>query len=596
MRSKTMVALPVIFLLFSPISQAQLWGSILGSGQAIDWSNAGVGGIPARNTRCAIIFPPATFTEINSALASCPGGDAVYLSAGTYSITGTISVPSNVTLRGAGANLTILNATGSNGGDVISLGSGSVSYNPVEITSGTRAGSTRIVVGNASDISVGNYLAIAESNDGGRVPAQRSERDCSGCDGGWTGTGRLERGQIVAVTGINGTTISVWPGLYSTYANTPVAVPFSMAKSYAGVEDLQVRANHTGYAANFGISKCAYCWISGVESNDADGDHVEVHWGYHDEIRDSYFSNVSLHASGTQDSNIEIALKTSASLVENNIVERTHGSLTLASGAAGNVVSYNYAEEKPDSNSMNLAIGGIDLRGEQLQFNLLEGNVLTTMYADPVSLASSETTAYRNWVTGTNQICSSIGGRDTVNCMDPNSRYGIQATRAAENSLPEANPNFVGNIVGSAQMQFPMDPNSPLVEKQSVEYFHRGSDFADGYGSSSGFPEGKDDGTNSRAEGINQALPATFYLSGKPSWWRSIPFPATGPDVTGGFGPEGHSYGNPAEACYFKVMGGSDGGSGGPLTFDAGRCYGTGHPTPQAPTGFIARNARRGGP
>jgi hypothetical protein len=323
-------------------------------------------------------------------------------------------------------------------------------------------------VGNASDISVGNYLAIAETNDGGSVPAHISEKDCSWCDGGWTSTGRLERGQVVAVTGVNGATITISPGLYGTYTLAAVAVPFSMAESYAGVEDLQVHANNTGYTASFGISKCAYCWIKGVESNYADGDHVEMCWGYHDEIRDCYFSNAFVHKPGGHNSNIHIALKTSASLVENNIVEL--GSLTLALGAAGNVVSYNYAMGDSDSNSMNSVIGGIDLRKEHLQFNLLEGNVLATMYADPVSFASSKTTAYRNWEIRTNPICRSTSGRDTANCIDPNSRYGMQATRAEEISVPGANPNLVGNVVGGPQMQFPMDRRSPLEQKVSVEY------------------------------------------------------------------------------------------------------------------------------
>src|SRR5271168_3370594 len=149
MSSKTMVVLPLMLLLHSLFSTAQPWKPILNSSQAIDWSNAGVGGIPARMTKCAIVFPPATLTEINAALASCPAGDAVYLAAGTYSIAGTISVPSNVTLRGAGANLTIVNATRINGGVAISLGSGSVSYNPVSVTSGAIAGSTSIVLDNA---------------------------------------------------------------------------------------------------------------------------------------------------------------------------------------------------------------------------------------------------------------------------------------------------------------------------------------------------------------------------------------------------------------------------------------------------------------
>src|SRR5580698_2572306 len=568
MRSRTMVALPLLMLMLSPFGQAQLWKPILSPGQAIDWSSAGVGGIPARNTKCAIVFPPATFTEINTALASCPGGDAVYLAAGTYSINGTIRVPSNVTLRGAGASLTILNATGGSGGNVISLGSGSASYGLVRITSGASAGSTSIVVGNASDIRVGNYLAIEEAKEAGR-------------------------GQIVAVTGVDGTTVKISPGLYSTYRNTSVAIPFNMSEAYAGVENLQVHANNSGYAANFGISECAYCWIMGVESIDTGGNHVEVDWGYHDEIRDSYFSGVLPHAPGARGSDIQIALNTTASLVENNIVEL--GSLRLSSGVAGNVVSYNYWAGESDRNSADAAIDGINPRGGYLQFNLMEGNVLTTMHSDPDSFASGRATAYRNWMIGGRLICSSIGGRDTVNCMDSKSRYGIPATRTAENSLPGASPNLVGNVVGIAQMQFAVDSSSLLVEKGSAEYAPRQNDSAGVHGSSSDYLEVRDDGANIQAEGVSQTLPATFYLSGRPSWWGSMPFPATGPDVTGGFGPEGQSYGNPAQACYFRAMGGSDEAARRPLTFDAGRCYGTGHPTPKPPAGLTA-NAHRAGP
>ena len=84
------------------------------------------------------------------------------------------------------------------------------------------------------------------------------------------------------------------------------------------------------------------------------------------------------------------------------------------------------------------------------------------------------------------------------------------------------------------------------------------------------------DGSLAWASGISQTLPPSFYLSAQPSWWGSLPFPATGPDVSGGSGPGGHSYGNPAQACYLNTMGGSDGGAGGPLPFNAEKCYGGG--------------------
>jgi hypothetical protein len=52
------------------------------------------------------------------------------------------------------------------------------------------------------------------------------------------------------------------------------------------------------------------------------------------------------------------------------------------------------------------------------------------------------------------------------------------------------------------------------------------------------------------------ALPASFYLPGKPSWWGSVPWPAIGPDVTGGdiAGVAGHAFMIPAEKCFRTVM------------------------------------------
>jgi O-antigen/teichoic acid export membrane protein len=611
--SKTAKALilPLMLLVFACYGYAQPWAPILNAKQAIDWSGAGVGGIPVRATNCVSLTQSASTAEINAALASCRSGETVYLAAGTYSITGTVHVPSNVTLRGAGASATILNATGTSGGDVISMGEGSVAFKPLRITSGATSGSTRIEVKDTTGIRAGMYLAIAEINNPTYVSSAGSGGNCNWCDGDWTQDGSIARGQIVEVKEISDKAITIAPGLYGAYTNAPVAVPFSMSASYAGVEDLQVYANNTGYAANFGLSECAYCWVKGVESNYTDGDHVEVYWGFHDEIRDSYFSNAFLHTPGRHDSDIQIAFKTSASLVENNIIERTHVAVMLEWGAAGNVVSYNYTMGEFDSGATDLDIGGIDFHGAHPQFNLLEGNVVTQISQDSVWGTSSHTTIFRNWVVGTNRICGPMSERGTVKCSEADGHYGFQAARAIEMSYLGTASNLVGNVVGSVQMQTLKGYSSPLEQWESIEYPAVRNYDAVAYGWSFGYGKTSDDGTGTGcgggvepchragtsssnfmhgnynnigeainwASGVTHELPASLYLIGKPAWWGSMPFPATGPDVSGGTRPGGHTYGNPAQACYLRVMRGLDGGAGGPLVFNAHRCYGTKIPT-----------------
>ena len=610
MRRST-AGISVLLFVFSLYSHAQSWSSILTNTQAINWSNSGVGGIPARTTNCASLTSSATLSQINSALSSCPSGETVYLAAGTYSINGSINIPSNVTLRGAGANQTILNATGTGGGDVVSMGTGGPSYNPVSITGGATNGSTSLTLSSAAGITTSSYLVITETNNPAFVNSTGSEGACTWCDGSWTSNGSLARGQIVQVTAVSGSTVTISPGLYGAYTQNPVAVPFNMAVQYAGVEDLQVYSNNTGYDASFGMSECAYCWIKGVESNYTDGDQAEVYWGYRDEIRDSYFSNAYLHTPGTHDSCIQIALKTSATLVENNIVERGHESVILEWGAAGNVISYNYTEGEFDNSSTSVVIGGIDFHGAHPQYNLLEGNMVTEIYGDSVWGTSSQMTAYRNWVVGTNMICTPYSGRGTIAC----GTQGFQAARAMDMSYLTTLNNYVGNVVGSKQMQSLIAyGDDTMGQVASVEYPATRSYDADAYGWSFGYGEASDDGSGTGCDGTTGpchlagtsatdfitgnynnigaavswaaatlTLPASFYLTSKPSWWGSIPFPATGPDVTGGNGPGGHSYGNPAYQCFVNVMHGTDGGAGGPYSFNANTCYGNGV-VPASPT------------
>ena len=596
---------PLLFLFAAGHAGAQTWSGIIESDRAIDWTGTGAGQIPARPAICASLNPPATTAQINAALAKCRAEQTVLLAAGTYAIDGNIRVPSSVTLRGAGASRTILNATGVLGGAIVTLGGGSVAYLPVAITQGASSGSTKITLASAGSISAGMYLAIAETNDPAYVTAAGSGGNCNWCDA-WTKTGALARGQIVLVTTVKANTITISPGLYGAYTHSPVAVPFKMTASHAGVESLQVRANNTGYQANFSVAACAYCWIKGVESNFADGEHISLTWGYHDEVRDSYITGEFIHQPWEYDADIQVALKTTASLVENNIIERGHQSLMLEWGAAGNVVAYNYMTGAFDRNTPNLVIGGVSFHGAHPQFNLLEGNVAPSIYADSFWGTSSDTTAFRNWLVGTTRVCSPMIGRGPVDCSGTNGHYAFQTARTVQNSYLSTRNNYVGNTLGSAAMQSLVRNQVRLAQVPTVGYPETRSYDDAAYGWSFGYGGDGDDGSGNGcsggippcdanatslsnwlhgnydnidrsivwAAGTTHALPGSFYLGAKPAWWGSLPFPATGPDVVGGSaGPGGHSYGNPAQACYVKVMGGSDGGAGSPLPFDPDACY-----------------------
>src|SRR5262245_30240351 len=124
MRRQAIVVTAVIVgvLIGSQSPSAQV-SSILSAARRIDWSTAGVpGGIPTRTTICATLgtagqlptfVQSVTAAQINIAISNCPANQVVKLSTGTYNLSSGITInKDNVTLRGEGADATILKFTG----------------------------------------------------------------------------------------------------------------------------------------------------------------------------------------------------------------------------------------------------------------------------------------------------------------------------------------------------------------------------------------------------------------------------------------------------------------------------------------------------
>lgn len=621
---------------------------------AIAWQgNAGIpGGVPVATQSGSTITSTGSdqTSAINSALTSCGGSSGsqkfIQLATGTFQISSSLIVPSFCELRGTAANLTVVNTNSgtytqcepsAGDGDVqaICLGNGGLSYTPLTISSGATAGSTILTLGSTTGVTVGGDLVISETN-ASYVTNAGGEGVCTWCDGAWA-SGNRSRGQIVEVQSIVGSVVTISPGLYTDYTNTPTAVGFTPTKS-AGVRDLQVVGNNNGLGSLIGLNKCAYCYVKGVEGNYADNDFVNVAWGYRDEVRDSYFTNGFVHTSGSFDTNVDVFFKTSGTLIENNIIERAHVGIMLEWGSAGNVISYNYIQGEFNIPSANNAVlAGINYHGAHPQFNLIEGNVAPQFRPDEIWGSSSHTATNRNWWQGTTTVCNPLTGRSTVNCtpIGTPSGVGVNGWHPFQESIGLAidhlswYTNTVGDISGSAAQQALITTTGSGTSHQAILNWTSAACAASGcrsfditnYNFTFGFGEAGDDGTGTGSTSgcsggttgpchsvdafltstlyksytfsnttsnclsgggagtCTASLPASFYLAAKPSWWTSgIPFPAIGPDVTGGTGPGGHTSltaSNPAQNCYLNTMGGSEGGPGSPLSFNEATCYAT---------------------
>src|SRR5438105_9860717 len=174
MRRIQLLLFSLILLCLSSPGHAQLWSGILDPRRAVDWSQAGIpGGIPNRTTICSTLNPGATAAQINSAIASCPSGQVVFLNAGTCNITGIdFAQHSNVTLRGAGPDQTILKFTANTGcsgldADVCVQGSFNWTGSQQNLTTWTARhaiGTPHITLGSVANLSAGT-IPIPDHNN-----------------------------------------------------------------------------------------------------------------------------------------------------------------------------------------------------------------------------------------------------------------------------------------------------------------------------------------------------------------------------------------------------------------------------------------------
>jgi len=617
-------------------SHAQLWSGVLSSSRAADWTNAGVaGGIPTNRTQCGSTITAYTGTAatINNALANCGVNQYVQLGVGTFNLSDGVTFGNlnNVTLRGMGAGHTILHFTGTTGCGlitVICLSSDNTDQDHITNTAtwtGTAEGgagiypkgATHVTLNNVSNLAVGGQIYLDQLDDtsdgfptAGYIYVCQTVNVCTGQGGG---KGRPNRHQIHVgqVMAINGNTVTIsppltmpnWRSSQSPGAWWPTS---SNVMHDNGIEDLTVNGVNSGgqcgTCANIVIFNARNIWVKGVRSiepNTTGGNplsaHVWIYYGAFDTIRDSYFYGGD---NWSQSYGIEEDMFNNV-LIENNIFQHVTAPIVPQGGGTGGVSAYNFSIDDNYTGGGS-APGWMDPTitwhevGEAM--NLDEGNSGLGLDADNIHGTHHFGTFFRNHYYG-----------DIWNNPAKNGNTQIMQLQAYSRFF-----NFVGNVLGrsggyyntydahSANAIFDTTGStypgvSYPADSQTGNTLMRWGNYDTVTGTSRFVSSEVPSGLSHYANPVpnTQNLPASFYLSGKPSWWvfpngTTAPFPAIGPDVTGGNGPGGHSYAIPAENCWYNVMGGVVGTSG-LLTFNASGCYGSSGGSVNPPSGLTAR-------
>ncbi len=576
---------------------------------------------------------------------------------------------SHVVLRGSGANSTFIVFTGSspthcNTGFSMSVGicgadqSNQVGNTPANIyswTAGYTQGTNQITLSSTANIhtlasgaptllfmnqdSTGytGFPASGRAVDNGNYFVCQDVYTSAGPTGcgveGPDGTPKANLAQrwqyeIAVPTAVSGNVVTISPAIRHPNwrsSQSPV-VWLSQPMVSSGIENLSIDASKSGAHDVIDIMGCYQCWVSGIRVVNASVYDVNILWSSNTLIQNNYFYNAT-----TVDPYAIRFVTTGNNLVQNNIIQKIRAAVVFDMPDTGTVVAYNYVVNSATPNDNMWP--SFWLHSAMNDFELFEGNIAYGFDFDYFHGSHLNNTLFRNFSTGwescANGQCGSVTHKDSytmpVGYMAYN-RYGniignVLGTPGYHNSYQTNDMAFSVYNLGNGNGALPYDP---LVASTSLRWGNydvvTGSVRWCGNSSTTGWST-ICAGTSEVPTGISlfansvptvgdtaagqSAMPPSFYLTSKPSWFGSTPWPAIGPDVstgtvgecTGALNTPGHFSGLPATNssqckgtslatgwaghvnaipamnCALNVMGMPPDGTGGPFPFNAASCY-----------------------
>jgi hypothetical protein len=382
-----------------------------------------VGGIPNRTTVCATV-QASTYGNgaqdatagIQAAIAACPAGQVLQLSAGTFTINNDlILLDKGITLRGAGAGVTILKKT--NGArartdplhpvdpttyvydarPIIVVGpqrwpspDGTTAQN---LTVDGAKGAFSVTVANGSGFAAGQFVLLDELSGaswqntpagfpsnakvwaGDRLawnmhfPYQIYQDDCDGSN--LSGPFdlipingkpqpmsyfcRTDRPitEIKEVASVSGNTITFNSPLHISYRTNHAAQLTRYTGASVHVKNAGVEAMTVMGGANGNIRfvAAAYSWAKNIESTQWVDEAFAAVNAFRVEIRDSYIHDAAWPEPGGAGYAISFSDGSSEMLIENNISINACKVMVVRSCGAGSVFGYNYTDDSWDYTS-----------------------------------------------------------------------------------------------------------------------------------------------------------------------------------------------------------------------------------------------------
>jgi len=545
------VATSVADILKTGISTVSIGTFTLIPAQRLTTWNPGVpGGVPARTTICATVAA-ATYSNgtldatagIQAALDACPVGQVVQLSAGDFKITGTLHITKGIVLRGQGPTLTKLKMPVGTNANLITVGTQWFKFTQsTNLASNAVKGAQTAVLASNPGLTAGEIVVVDQITD--PTITEWSTKSPPG-DVSRTWFTRPDRpvGQVMEVQSVNGTTITFTTPFHIDFQTAFTAQltrfsnvdngPVVPAVKYAGVEDLYVYGG-SGGQGNIWLSNAAYSWIKNVESDFQDGPSIAIDASFRSVVRDSYVHSTQTPSPGGGGYGFSFSWYSADNLLENNISWNMNKVMVMRSSGGGNVIAYNYMEDGWISYSTGWTEVG--LNGSHMtcpHYELFEGNQSFNFDGDNTWGNSVYITVFRNHLTGKRRSVTPLALTDTQNpraigLMEGHKWY-----------------SFVGNVLGTAN-QNPFPSTSYVLDSPFPWTDNPVGMWRLGYNPENwnAAPDTNVTGTVIREGNYDYAtnlvhwgsvpgtIPASLYLSGKPAFFGTNPWPWVDPTGT----------------------------------------------------------------
>jgi hypothetical protein len=384
------VALPVFCL-----------GQTLSSTRSANWKQAGLREVPTVYTDTITFLGDATgATDVSSQLQNILDNlsqpTLVQFPAGTFLFQQQISMPSQVLIKGLGADATTFNFDlgGASQSCFFTQGSripadfdktiASVSKGDFTLTQ------TAPIYGG---LAVGDYIQLIQ--DDTRLTNNQTKYT----------------GQISKIASLTATTITLESAVRLNYAAlyNPRFAHINQPKKEVGFEcftinrlDAVSNTSSINEVAKFRFDYSVNCWIKGVRSFKCNGAHVRMAQCANMLVAGNYFNDAFAYGTGGQAYGINLLLATSECRIENNIFENLRHSMLVHYGANANVFAYNYSFNTKDE----FGPGSEDLvcHGNYPYLNLFEGNVAEWASVDNAAGRNGPyNTFFRNRLTRVNK-------------------------------------------------------------------------------------------------------------------------------------------------------------------------------------------------